>query len=61
MLKAAEASGIRGKVKIMVGGAPVTPKFCESIGADAYTPDAASCAARAVERFTAEMVDQVFN
>ncbi len=38
------AEGIREKVYIMVGGAPVTQSFCESIGADAYTPDAASAA-----------------
>ncbi|MFA7636812.1 MAG: corrinoid protein [Monoglobales bacterium] len=31
-------AGIRDQVKIMVGGAPVTQSFCESIGADAYTP-----------------------
>ena len=34
--------GIRDQVKIMIGGAPVTQSFCESIGADCYTPDAAS-------------------
>lgn len=33
---------LAGKVKVMVGGAPVTQSFCDSIGADAYTPDAAS-------------------
>lgn len=42
VVKEAEAKGIKGKVKIMVGGAPVTQNFCESIGADYYTPDAAS-------------------
>ena len=36
--------GIRDKVKIMVGGAPITDAFCKEIGADAYTSDAASCA-----------------
>ncbi|MBQ9510429.1 MAG: corrinoid protein [Clostridia bacterium] len=36
--------GIRDKVKIMVGGAPITDAFCAEIGADAYTSDAASCA-----------------
>ena len=41
--KAVEA-GIRDKVKIMVGGAPITQEFCDSIGADYYTPDGASCA-----------------
>ena len=39
--KAIEA-GIRDKVKIMVGGAPLTQSFCDSIGADYYTADAAS-------------------
>ncbi len=45
--KAGEA-GIRDKVKIMVGGAPVTQNFCEKIGADNYTPDAATAAETAV-------------
>lgn len=35
-------AGIRDDVKIMIGGAPVTQEFCESIGADFYTDDAAS-------------------
>ncbi len=48
VVKAAEAAGIRDKVKIMIGGAPVTQSFCEQIGADAYTSDAASCAEKAV-------------
>jgi len=48
VVKAAEAAGIRGKVKIMIGGAPVTPEFCQQIGADAYTGDAASAAEQAV-------------
>lgn len=41
--KASEA-GIRNNVKIMIGGAPVTQRFCDSIGADFYTPDAATAA-----------------
>lgn len=45
----AKESGIRDRVKIMVGGAPVTDAFCKTIGADAYTPDAASAAEKAVE------------
>jgi len=48
VVKAAEAAGIRDKVKIMVGGAPVTEAFCRQIGADAYTSDAASAADVAV-------------
>lgn len=49
VVRSAEAAGIRDKVKIMVGGAPVTEEFCRQIGADAYTPDAASAANKAVE------------
>ena len=45
----AKEAGIRDKVKIMVGGAPITDAFCKTIGADAYTPDAASAAEKAVE------------
>ncbi len=48
VVKAAEAAGIREKVKIMIGGAPVTDEFRAQIGADAYTPDAASAADAAV-------------
>jgi corrinoid protein of di/trimethylamine methyltransferase len=36
------AEGIRDKVKVMIGGAPITDAYCKSIGADAYTSDAAS-------------------
>lgn len=49
VVKAAEAANIRDHVKIMVGGAPVTETFCEQIGADCYTADAASAADAAVE------------
>jgi len=42
VVKKAEEAGIRDKVKIMIGGAPVTQKFCDDIGADAFTADAAS-------------------
>ena len=48
VVKAAEAAGIREKVKIMIGGAPVSEEFRAQIGADAYTPDAASAAEQAV-------------
>ena len=44
----AVAEGIRDQVKIMVGGAPLTDAFCKQIGADAYTPDAATAADVAV-------------
>ena len=48
VVKQAEGAGIRDKVKIMIGGAPVTEEFCKNIGADAYTPDATSAAEKAV-------------
>ncbi len=44
VIEALKAAGIREKVKVMVGGAPVTDDFAKQIGADAYTPDAASAA-----------------
>ncbi|MDR0856727.1 MAG: corrinoid protein [Clostridiales bacterium] len=44
VIDALKAAGVRDKVKIMVGGAPITQTFADEIGADAYTPDAASAA-----------------
>lgn len=49
VVKEAERANIRDKVKIMIGGAPVTEAFCQQIGADKYTPDAASAADAAVK------------
>ena len=49
VVKMAEEKGIRDKVKIMIGGAPVNEEFAQKIGADAYTSDAASAADAAVE------------
>ncbi len=37
------------RIKIMVGGAPISQAFADEIGADAYTPDAASAAKKAKE------------
>ena len=48
VVKRAEEAGIRDRVKITVGGAPVTDAFCRQIGADKYTSDAASAADAAV-------------
>jgi methylmalonyl-CoA mutase cobalamin-binding domain/chain len=49
IVKECEKAGIREKVKIIIGGAPVSADFCKQIGADRYTPDAASAAEAAVE------------
>ncbi len=48
VVKKAEEAGIRDKVKIMIGGAPINQEYCDSIGADCYTVDAASAADAAV-------------
>jgi len=42
VVEKAQKAGIRDSIKIMIGGAPVTQNFCDSIGADFYTSDAAS-------------------
>lgn len=49
VVKAFEAAGLRDQVKIMIGGAPVTEAYCQQIGADCYTPDAATAADAAAE------------
>ena len=51
VVKAAEEAGIRDKVTIMVGGAPVNQAFADSISADIYTEDAASAADAAAAVF----------
>jgi len=43
-----EGAGVRERFKIMIGGAPITQSFCTTIGADIYTPDAASAADAAI-------------
>jgi 5-methyltetrahydrofolate--homocysteine methyltransferase len=48
-VEALEEAGLRGSVKIMIGGAPVTEAFATQIGADAYAPDAASAVDKARE------------
>ncbi len=44
IVEAVKAAGLSGKIKVMIGGAPVTQAFCDEIGADGYAPDAASAA-----------------
>jgi len=48
VVEALKTAGVRDKVLVMVGGAPVTDTFCKSIGADLYSPDAASASDAAV-------------
>ncbi len=42
VIKALEVAGLRFKVKVIVGGAPITQRFADGIGADGYAPDGGS-------------------
>ena len=44
-----EERGLRDSITVMIGGAPVTESYRQSIGADIYTPDAASAAEEAAK------------
>ena len=44
-----KAAGLRGKVRVAVGGAPVTQRFCEEIGADFYSANATGAVTKAKE------------
>ncbi len=46
-IEALKASGLRDKVKVMVGGAPLTDQYAREIGADGYAPDASRAVALA--------------
>ncbi len=48
-IDALKEAGIRDKVKVMIGGAPVTQAYADQIGADGYAPDASSAARKAKE------------
>ena len=54
-VKALIDAGCKDQVKIMVGGAPINQAFADEIGADAYTPDAGSAAAKAKELAEAQL------
>ena len=49
VLRALEQADLRKRVKVMVGGAPVTQSFADEIGADAYGESAAVAADKAKE------------
>jgi 5-methyltetrahydrofolate--homocysteine methyltransferase len=46
-IDALEAAGVRNKVKVLVGGAPVTPQYANEIGADGYGENAIAAVALA--------------
>ncbi|MGB2852861.1 MAG: cobalamin-dependent protein, partial [Dehalococcoidia bacterium] len=48
-IEALQKAGIRDKVKIMIGGAPVTDQYAQEIKADSYASDAGSAVSKAKE------------
>jgi 5-methyltetrahydrofolate--homocysteine methyltransferase len=48
-VEALEEAGLRDRVKVLVGGAPVTQAYADQIGADGFAPDASSAARKAKE------------
>ncbi len=51
-IEALNAAGLRNQVKVMIGGAPVTEKYANEVGADIFARDASSAAARAKAAIT---------
>jgi len=49
VIKILEEEKLRDKIKVMIGGGPISQKFADKIGADAYTTDATKAAKVAVE------------
>ncbi len=47
VIDALVAAGVRDNVRVMIGGAPITQTYADEIGADGYSPDAASAARKA--------------
>jgi methanogenic corrinoid protein MtbC1 len=47
VVQALKEAGLRDRVKVMVGGAPVTEAWCSQIGADGYAEDAVAAIALA--------------
>ena len=47
IIEALKEAGLRDKTRVMVGGAPLTQEFADSIGADGYAPDASSAVDKA--------------
>lgn len=48
-VEALTEAGLRGQVKVLIGGAPVTQTFANEIGADGFAPDASSATRKAKE------------
>jgi 5-methyltetrahydrofolate--homocysteine methyltransferase len=54
VIEALDKAGLRTKVKVVVGGAPVTGRFARNIGADGFAPDAHS-AVLEIERLAGQV------
>ena len=54
VVDAVKEAGLADKVKVFVGGAPVTDEYAKSVGADFYTEDAPTCADKIVEVLSAK-------
>ena len=48
-IEALKEAGLRGDVKVMIGGAPITQDFADKIGADGFAPDASSASRKTKE------------
>jgi len=48
-IEALKTAGLKDRVKVMIGGAPITQAYADEIGADGYSPDAASAVDKAKE------------
>jgi len=46
-IEALKEAGLHGKIKVMIGGAPITQDYADEIGADGYAPDASSAVRKA--------------
>jgi len=58
VIEALKENGLRDRVKVMIGGAPVTQEYADEIGADGYAPDAAS-AVKLAERLMTELKEKI--
>lgn len=58
-IEALKNAGLRGRVKVMVGGSPVSQEFADEVGADCYTPDASSAAEAAARMLSGQNAAKV--
>jgi methanogenic corrinoid protein MtbC1 len=59
VIESLERAGVRSRVRVMVGGAPVTRRWAEEIGADGYARDAMGAVALAQQLMEQKMQNSV--